>query len=68
MARFPLAIIQAIGDTIGYERTGIRLSPGAYLNQINGDIRDEAVFKYLLTTLNHSPIAVMCIPVILMIK
>lgn len=57
MARFALEIIKACGETVGYHRTGIRLSPGAYLNEIVGDSRDALVFEYLLKQLNHLPIA-----------
>lgn len=57
MSRFALEVIQACGDAIGYERVGIRLSPGAYLNEIVGDLRDNAVFCYLLNQLNALPIA-----------
>lgn len=57
MARFALEVVQAVGDAIGYERVGLRLSPGAYLNEIKGDARDGATFQYLLEQLNHLPIA-----------
>lgn len=57
MARFALKVVKACGEAIGYERVGIRLSPGAYLNEIIGDKRDAFVFKYLLEQLNHVPIA-----------
>ena len=57
MARFALAIIKACGDAIGYERLGLRLSPGGYLNEIVGDHRDALVFQYLLEQLNQLPIA-----------
>lgn len=56
-ARFALEIVNACGQAIGYERVGIRLSPGAYLNQIIGDSRDYDVFKYLLMQLNKLNIA-----------
>lgn len=56
-ARFALEIVKACGEAIGYERVGIRLSPGAYLNEIIGDASDALVFKYLLTELNQLPIA-----------
>jgi len=56
-ARFALEIIHACGQAIGYERVGIRLSPGAYLNEIVGDNRDYHVFKYLLSQLNKLNIA-----------
>lgn len=57
MARFALEVIKACGDAIGYERVGIRLSPGAYLNEIIGDARDAEVFQYLLEQLNDLSIA-----------
>lgn len=57
MARFALEIVKACGDTIGYQKVGIRLSPGAYLNEIVGDKRDAEVFQYLLEQLNLLPIA-----------
>lgn len=57
MTRLPRQIVQAVGEAIGYERVGIRLSPAAYLNEVEGDPRDEAVFEYLLTALNSFPIA-----------
>lgn len=57
MSRFPLAVINACGKAIGYEKIGIRLSPGAYLNQIKGDMRDADVFSYLLSQLNTQAIA-----------
>ncbi|OBU17166.1 alkene reductase [Photobacterium aquimaris] len=47
MARFPLAVIDAISQRIGRDRTGLRLSPGGYFN-LEGDARDRAVFDYLL--------------------
>jgi 2,4-dienoyl-CoA reductase-like NADH-dependent reductase (Old Yellow Enzyme family) len=57
MARFALEVVNACGDTIGYQKVGIRLSPGAYLNEIVGDKRDATVFQYLLEQLNQLPIA-----------
>lgn len=47
MARFPLQVVKACGDAIGYDRVALRLSPGAYLNEIVGDVRDAQVFQYL---------------------
>ncbi|MCD9495290.1 alkene reductase [Photobacterium carnosum] len=47
MARFPLAVIDAISQRIGRDRTGLRLSPGGYFN-LEGDARDRKVFDYLL--------------------
>lgn len=57
MARFALEVVKACGAAIGYNRVGLRLSPGAYLNEISGDIRDANVFRYLLGQLNPLPIA-----------
>ena len=57
MARFALAVVRACGEAIGFEKIGIRLSPGAYLNEIIGDSRDHDVFQYLLEQLNALPIA-----------
>lgn len=52
MARFATEVIHACGKIIGYERTALRLSPGAYLNEMVGDTRDAAVFQILLEQLN----------------
>lgn len=57
MARFALEVVKACGEAIGYERVGLRLSPGAYLHEIIGEDRDALVFKYLLQELNKLPIA-----------
>lgn len=57
MSRFALEVLHACGHAIGYERVGIRLSPGAYLNEISGDLHDGLVFRYLLEQLNHIPLA-----------
>jgi len=57
MARFALEVIRACGESIGYERVGIRLSPGAYLHEVLGDERDFFVFRYLLEQLNKIKIA-----------
>lgn len=57
MARFALEIVKACGDAIGYNKVGIRLSPGGYLNEIIGDPRDADVFQYLLDQLNLHSIA-----------
>lgn len=50
MARFPLAVIDAISERIGEDKTSLRLSPGAYFN-IDPDNRDRQVFDYLLEQL-----------------
>lgn len=57
LARFALEIVDACIAEIGPGRLGLRLSPGAYLNEIVGDSRDAAVFKYLLKQLNKMNIA-----------
>lgn len=56
MARFPLAVIDAIIERIGGHRTGLRLSPGAYAH-IKPDARDRAVFDYLLAELETRELA-----------
>lgn len=57
MARFALDVVKACGAAIGFERVGLRLSPGAYLNEIVGDPRDALVFQHLLVELNKLFIA-----------
>ena len=56
MARFPLAVVDAIIDKIGADRTALRVSPGAYFNMA-GDSRDKAVFDYLLPELEKRNLA-----------
>ncbi|WP_131783355.1 alkene reductase [Legionella gresilensis] len=57
LARFALEVMDACIAEIGAERVGIRLSPGAYLNEIVGDSRDADVFQYLLAKLSEKNIA-----------
>jgi N-ethylmaleimide reductase len=57
MSRFALEVVAACGQLIGFERLGIRLSPGAYLNEIQGDDRDSQVFAGLLSQLSRLPLA-----------
>lgn len=57
MAKFALDIVRKCGEAIGYNKIGIRLSPGAYVNEIIGEEADANVFKYLLAQLNQYPIA-----------
>lgn len=57
MSRFAIEIVKSISQAIGSSRVGIRLSPGAYLNEIHGDVRDRAVFEYLLNELSNFNIA-----------
>ncbi|PKH54628.1 alkene reductase [Shewanella sp. Choline-02u-19] len=56
MARFPLAVIDAISERIGSDRTALRVSPGAYFNMA-GDNKDRAVFDYLLAQLELRDLA-----------
>lgn len=52
MARFPLAVVDAIIAQIGKDKTALRVSPGAYFN-IVGDAKDRQVFDYLLSELEQ---------------
>lgn len=56
MVRFPLALVDAVSARIGADRTGLRVSPGAYFN-IAPDNRDRAVFDLLLTELEKRDLA-----------
>ena len=56
MAKFQLAVVDAIIASIGKDRTALRLSPGAYFN-IAGDRRDRAVFDYFLSELEQRSLA-----------
>lgn len=56
MSRFALEVVDAIVARIGGDRTGLRLSPGAYFNMA-GDLRDRAVFDYLLPELAKRDLA-----------
>lgn len=56
MSRFPLAVMDAIADSIGWDKTALRISPGAYFN-MEGDVRDGAVFKYFLAELEKRKLA-----------
>ncbi|KKD01111.1 alkene reductase [Photobacterium halotolerans] len=56
MARFPLAVVDAVVKAIGEDRTALRLSPGAYFN-MDADARDREVFDYLLGELESRNLA-----------
>ncbi len=56
MARFPLAVVDAVSQRIGEDRTALRVSPGAYFN-IEGDDRDRDVFDYYLSELEKRNLA-----------
>ncbi len=47
MARFPLAIIDAVLGRVGAELTGVRVSPGGYAH-LEADARDRQVFDYFI--------------------
>jgi len=56
MSRFPLAIIDEIAARIGWNKTALRISPGAYFNMA-GDDKDRDVFQYLLNALEQRNLA-----------
>jgi 2,4-dienoyl-CoA reductase-like NADH-dependent reductase (Old Yellow Enzyme family) len=56
MARFPLEVIDEIIRKIGADRTGLRVSPGAYFN-MTGDNQDREVFDHLLPELEKRNLA-----------
>ncbi len=56
MARFPLAIVDAIIERIGNDRTALRVTPGAYFNMAT-DAKDREVFDYLLPELEKRQLA-----------
>lgn len=56
MARFPLAVVDAVCARIGHERTALRVTPGAYIN-MQGDARDRQVFDYFLKQLEQRDLA-----------
>lgn len=56
MSRFALEVVDAVIARIGKDRTGLRISPGAYFNMA-ADQRDRAVFDYFLPELELRDIA-----------
>jgi len=56
MSRFPLAIVDEIAARIGWNKTALRISPGAYFNMA-GDDKDRDVFHYLLQKLEQRDLA-----------
>jgi len=56
MARFPLAVVDAIIERIGNDRTALRVTPGAYFNMAT-DTKDREVFDYLLPELEKRQLA-----------
>lgn len=57
MARFVVKMTKAVADAIGADRVAIRLSPAAYIHEIQQDVRDKDVFKYLLNELSQLNLA-----------
>ncbi|MBY0379917.1 MAG: alkene reductase, partial [Burkholderiales bacterium] len=57
MSRFCLEVVEECGNRIGFDRIGLRLSPGGHLNNIITFKEDSQVFKYLLNKLNEYGIA-----------
>lgn len=56
MIRFPLAVVDEIAARIGWQKTALRISPGAYFNMA-GDDRDREVFEHLLQKLEQRSLA-----------
>lgn len=56
MSRFPLTVVDAVVKRIGAERTGLRISPGAYLH-LEPNPLDREVFEYLLPQLEQRNLA-----------
>ena len=56
MARFPLAVVDAIIERIGSDRTALRITPGAYFNMAT-DAKDREVFDFLLPELEKRHLA-----------
>ncbi len=57
MARFCLEVISACGKIIGFNRVGLRLSPGGHMSGIVTDYKDQFIYQHLLNELNKIPIA-----------
>lgn len=57
MARFCLECVDACGEAIGYDRVGLRLSPGGHMAEIRTDEKDRQVFATLLQQLEEFDIA-----------
>ena len=55
--RFLLEVVEAVGNSIGFDRTGVRISPNGRFNSIPEDPEMEATFLYLAEKLNDYGIA-----------
>lgn len=51
-SRFALEVAQAVADTIGKEKTGIRLSPYGVFNDMPYDAAEDATYEYLAEELS----------------
>ncbi|MDA9557360.1 alkene reductase [Vibrio sp.] len=56
MTRFPLQVLDAVGEAIGFDRTAIRVSPGGYLH-LTGQAEDRGVFDHLLKEIEKRDVA-----------
>ncbi|MDR2880960.1 MAG: alkene reductase [Azoarcus sp.] len=56
-ARFAIEVATAIADEIGADRTGIRLSPGTPLPDIDEGVDGPDMFRYLVTELDKLGLA-----------
>lgn len=56
-AKFTLDIVDQIVEAIGADKVGIRLSPGAYVNQQQHTDGDQDTYVYILEKLNEKNIA-----------
>jgi N-ethylmaleimide reductase len=50
-SRFLLEIMEGVAATIGKERTGVRLSPFAYINDLPAYEEEKATYKYVIDAL-----------------
>lgn len=57
MSRFCMEVVNACGEEIGFERVGLRLSPGGHMNEIVTEDRDQFIFQNLLEQLEKLNIA-----------
>lgn len=57
ISRFPLEVVHACGQEIGYEKVGIRLSPAGHMNEIQANDSDKSIFAYFLNALKSLGIA-----------
>ncbi len=56
MARFPLAVVDALLDALGDFPLGVRVAPAPH-SYMGADVRDKAVFDHYLAELSARPLA-----------